>query len=65
MAVFKNFVIRESLKLQIRWENYNFFNHTQFSAFDTATRFDAQGRQVNARFGEFTSARLPRQMQFS
>ncbi len=65
VAVFKNFVIRESLKLQIRWENYNFFNHTQFSAFDTATRFDAQGRQVNARFGEFTSARLPRQMQFS
>ena len=65
VAVFKNFVIRESLKLQIRWENYNFFNHTQFSAFDTATRFDAQGRQVNARFGEFISTRLPRQMQFS
>jgi hypothetical protein len=65
VAVFKNFAIREGLKLQIRWENYNFFNHTQFSAFDTATRFDAQGRQTNARFGEMTSARLPRQMQFS
>ena len=27
--------------------------------------FDAQNRQVNARFGEFTASRLPRQMQFA
>ncbi|MBL8178354.1 MAG: hypothetical protein JNK48_27000, partial [Bryobacterales bacterium] len=65
IAVFKNFAVREPMRLQLRWELYNAFNHTQFSGFDTAARFDAQGRQVNARFGEFTSARLPRQMQFA
>jgi len=65
IAVFKNFAVREPMKLQLRWELYNAFNHTQFSAFDTAARFDAQERQVNARFGEFTAARLPRQMQFA
>ncbi|MBI4909597.1 MAG: carboxypeptidase regulatory-like domain-containing protein [Acidobacteria bacterium] len=65
IAVLKNFAIREPMRLQFRWELYNAFNHTQFSAFDTAARFDAQGRQVNARFGEFTAARLPRQMQFA
>lgn len=53
------------MKLQLRCELYNAFNHTQFSAFDTAARFDAQGRQVNTRFGEFTTARLPRQIQFA
>ena len=65
VAVFKNFTLREPLRMQFRWETYNTFNHTQFSAFDTTARFDAQGRQVNARFGEFTTARLPRQMQFA
>ena len=65
IAVLKNFSIREPMKLQLRCELYNAFNHTQFSAFDTAARFDAQGRQVNTRFGEFTAARLPRQVQFA
>jgi hypothetical protein len=44
---------------------YNAFNHTQFSALDTAARFDAQGRQVNTQFGQFTAARSPRIMQFA
>lgn len=65
IAILKNFAIREPMRLQFRCELYNAFNHTQFSAFDTAARFDAQGRQVNARFGEFTAARLPRQIQFA
>jgi hypothetical protein len=65
IAVFKNFAVREPMKLQLRWELYNAFNHTQFSAYDTAARFDSAGRQVNTRFGEFTTARLPRQMQFA
>jgi hypothetical protein len=65
VAIFKNFPIREPLRIQFRWEMYNAFNHTQFSGFDAAARFDAQGNQVNARFGEMTGARLPRQMQFA
>ncbi|MBI3684009.1 MAG: carboxypeptidase regulatory-like domain-containing protein [Acidobacteria bacterium] len=65
IAVFKSFLIREPLRFQFRWEMYNAWNHTQFSAFDTAARFDNQGRQVNTRLGEFTAARNPRQMQFA
>jgi len=65
LAIFKNFPIREQVRLQFRWELYNAFNHTQFSAVDTAARFDAQGSQVNTRLGEFTAARGPRIMQFA
>jgi hypothetical protein len=64
-AVFKNFPIRDRLRLQFRWEMYNAFNHTQFSNVDSTARFDPQGKQVNARFGEMTAARDPRQMQFA
>ena len=65
IAIFKTFPIREALRLQFRWEIYNAFNHTQFSALDTTARFDAQGNQVNGRFGEFTAARNARIMQFA
>lgn len=66
MAMFKNFPVRENVRLQFRWELYNAFNHTQFSAIDTNARFDVNtGEQVNSRFGEFTAARNPRQMQFA
>ncbi|MBI3683167.1 MAG: carboxypeptidase regulatory-like domain-containing protein [Acidobacteria bacterium] len=63
IAIFKDFPVREAMRFQFRWELYNAFNHTQFSALDTAARFDPQGAQVNARFGEFTAARSPRVMQ--
>ncbi|MEK7407844.1 MAG: carboxypeptidase regulatory-like domain-containing protein [Acidobacteriota bacterium] len=65
LAVFKNFPVGDRMRFQFRCEMYNAFNHTQFSNLDTAARFDAQGRQVNARFGEFTAARNPRQMQLA
>jgi hypothetical protein len=50
---------------QFRWEVYNLFNSVQYNAIDRAARFDAQGRQVNARFGQMTSTRGPRVMQGS
>jgi hypothetical protein len=65
ISVFKTFPIRERLRFQVRWELYNVFNHTQFSAVDTTARFDAQGNQVNTRFGQLIDARAPRQMQFA
>ena len=55
----------EKVKLQFRAETYNAFNHTQFSDFDTTARFDLQGRQANARFGEFTAARPARRVQLA
>lgn len=65
VSVNKNFPIREALRLQFRWEFYNFFNHTQFSAVDSNARFDGQGRQVNGQFGQVVGARAPREMQLS
>lgn len=61
----KAFPIAERVRMQFRAEFYNAFNHTQFSAFDTAARFDARGQQVNARFGEMTAARAPRLIQLA
>ena len=65
LALFKTFPIREALRLQFRMEAYNAFNHTQFSAVDATARFDPQGNQINARFGEITAARNPRILQFA
>jgi hypothetical protein len=64
-GVVKDFPIWERLKVQFRTEFYNAFNHTQFSSFDSTARFDATGKQVNARLGEFTAARNPRTIQFA
>jgi hypothetical protein len=65
IAFFKNFRFIEKLNLQFRGELYNAFNHTQYSAYDTAARFDASGGQINTRLGEFTAARRARVMQFA
>jgi hypothetical protein len=65
IALFKNFAIREPMRLQFRWETYNTWNHAQFTAVDTAARFDAAGTQVNNRLGELTAARAARIMQFA
>jgi hypothetical protein len=66
VSVFKNFpVFSEKRTLQLRWEFYNLLNHTQFSAVNNTARFDPQGAQVNAQFGQVTAARLERRMQAS
>jgi hypothetical protein len=65
VAVFKNIPVSERWKLQIRAEFYNASNHTQYSTFDSAARFDQSGAQVNQQFGQFTAARSPRQVQLS
>jgi hypothetical protein len=57
ISLFKNFALgsNEARRLQFRLETYNAFNHSNFNAVDTAARFDAQGRQVNGRFGQYTN----------
>ncbi len=66
-TLFKNFPIKgEQRALQLRWEVYNLFNHTNFSSVDNTTRFDpSTGIQTNATFGRATAARNPRLMQVS
>ena len=62
-AQFKNVVVKERLRVQFRLETYNTFHHTQFSGLDTTARFDAQGNQESARFGQAISTRNPRRLQ--
>ncbi len=64
-AVFKNFRIRERLNAQFRAEAYNAFNHTQFNAVDTSVKYNASGVNTNTSWGQVTSARDPRIMQFA
>jgi len=65
IALYKTFPVGPRVRVQLRAEAYNAFNHTQFSAVDTTARFDPQGNQVNTRFGQLTEARPPRQIQFA
>ncbi len=66
ISLFKKIPFRNERRyLQLRWEMYNAFNHSQFSGVDSNARFDAAGRQVNPRFGQVTGARTPRVMQAS
>jgi hypothetical protein len=65
VALFKNLFVGEPARLEFRCEMYNAFNHTQFSSVNISARFDTQGRQVNAQFGELTAARNPRQVQLA
>ncbi len=64
LSLFKNFRLgaNESRRLQLRWETYNTLNHAQFTSVDTGGRFDAQGNQVNGRFGQYTATRDARRM---
>ena len=65
LSLFKNFAVREHMNLQFRAEAYNAFNHMQLSAVDTQPVFDQFGKQVSDSFGQATSARDARVMQFA
>lgn len=65
-ALAKNIPIREPLRLQLRLEAYNAFNHTQFSTVNTTAQFNpANGQQLNAAFGSFTADTGPRIVQLA
>jgi len=66
LSLFKNIpLLRERLKMQIRGEFYNAFNHTQFTSWNTTATFDAQGNQANALFGQATAAAPARRIQLA
>jgi hypothetical protein len=64
-SLFKNFIIKERLRFQLRAEAYNAFNHTQFSGLDTTITFNAARQNSRTSSGQITSARNPRVMQFA
>jgi hypothetical protein len=64
ITFFKNIPLAgDRRRLQLRWEIYNVFNKVQFATVDATARFDAQGNQVNTRFGQVITTRTPRVMQ--
>ena len=65
VSLVRGFPIREKLQLQLRVEMHNALNHTQFSSLNQTALFNAAGAQTNAQFGQFTTARNPRIMQWA
>jgi hypothetical protein len=76
LSIFKNIRFDESRYLQLRFEMFNAFNHTQFSDFNRTVQFDSNGRISNLPtalggtggrfgFGAITSARDPRRIQLA
>jgi outer membrane receptor protein involved in Fe transport len=65
ISLVKNMPIKDRLRLQLRVEMYNAFNHTQFSAINTTALFNAAGAQTNSQFGQYTAAQNPRIMQWA
>jgi hypothetical protein len=69
-SLFKSFALRESIKLQFRWETYNLTNSPNFdNPIAVFSAVDANGNPTAASgFGTITSTRsgsIPRQMQFA
>jgi hypothetical protein len=65
LSIFKNFRIVEKAQVQFRGEFYNAFNHAQWSGVNTAAKFDNNLNQINTLFGQVTSSRGPRVIQFA
>ena len=71
-ALFKNFPVKERVKLQLRVETYNTFNHAEFNGVNnTATFANANSQsattnpQTQAILGQFSSTLNPRLMQLA
>jgi len=65
LAFFKNIPLGEKRAIQLRWETYNLFNHTNYTDINGAMTFDATGKQTSTTFGTARTARSPRVMQAS
>jgi hypothetical protein len=65
LAIYKNigWGKSESRQIQLRGELYNAFNHTQYNKLNTTSRWDANGNQANAQFGQVTGTAPARRIQ--
>lgn len=66
LALYKNFTLREGVRLQFRSEAFNVFNHPTFTAFDTT--INTNSTRVNPaldNFGVVTATRDNRVLQFA
>ncbi|MEK7406234.1 MAG: hypothetical protein AAB225_14115 [Acidobacteriota bacterium] len=65
LAIGRQFKLAESRTIQVRFETFNTFNHTQFSTVLPTARFDPQSAQVDPLFLQPITARSPRRVQFA
>ena len=67
LSLYKNIPVGEHVKMTFRAEAYNVLNHTQFKDVNVAPKWDLNtGALVSSsQFGQVTSARDPRIMQFA
>jgi hypothetical protein len=68
LGLLKNFRFTETISLQLRAEAFNLFNHTNFGATGGGVGSTLNGIDVaigDSLFGQATSTRIPRTMQFS
>jgi Carboxypeptidase regulatory-like domain/TonB-dependent Receptor Plug Domain len=67
MSIFKNFILTESVRVQLRFEGYNVFNHTQWGNINTGLSAPTAGTPFSGSnagsSGQITSVRDPRQLQ--
>jgi len=63
LSLFRSVKLADRKTLQIRFEGYNAFNHTQFSSLNTTARFNRSGQQVDPQFLQPTAALAPRRVQ--
>ncbi|NYF91601.1 carboxypeptidase regulatory-like domain-containing protein [Tunturiibacter empetritectus] len=68
LGLLKNFRFTETINLQLRAEAFNLFNHTNFGNTGGGVGSTLNGIDVaiaDSQFGQATSTRIPRTMQFS
>jgi hypothetical protein len=65
LSLYRTIPIRERVRLMLRFETYNTFNHTQFGGINSAAQFNNLGQQVNTAFFLPNSARPPRYAQIA
>ena len=65
LSLYRRFTLRERTRLQLRWETYNTFNHTQFSNVSQQAKFQSatDWTQTDPLFLQPTAARAARTMQ--
>jgi hypothetical protein len=68
MSLFKNFNFTENTRIQLRFEAYNVFNHTQWGNINVGLSAPTSGTTFSGAnagsSGQITSTRDPRQLQF-
>ena len=65
MSLYRRIPFNDRVAMQLRFETYNTFNHTQFLDLHTAAKFDPIGKQVDPLFLTPASARSPRRIQLA